>query len=88
MDRNGRVALIRTKIPWLPEMVESREGEASQTVGHNEKGSLRERMDKELSSERLLDQRDRFELDCQRSRNGQGWKLSRLPILFQGECLP
>jgi hypothetical protein len=48
-------------------MSEFREAEASQTVEHNEKGSLREPINKELSShQRLLPRDDR------------GWKLSNL----------
>jgi len=35
-------AFFRIKILSLPDMVEFREGEASQTVEHNEKGSLHE----------------------------------------------
>jgi hypothetical protein len=64
-------------------MVEFREDEASQTVKHNEKGSLREQMDKELSSERLLHQRGRFELDLSKIT-----RLSRLEIVQACNLIP
>jgi hypothetical protein len=55
-------------------MSEFREAEASQTVEHNENGSLREAINKELSSERARDDR--------------GWKLSNLAILLHCNNLP